>query len=399
MNPIDELERQIASFRVTTTDLLDRRILTDASASLKHPPPMPKTKPLDAHRSSVWKTVTSNTWTKLAAALCIAAILGTITFLQHTTSVTYALEQTLEANKGLRYIHVRVDPAERFSEAWAEFGEDGELLRLRMIFPSTEEDGAAEILWHEDKVEYWMKSEGQVHIIRKVEMFKHYPETAAKFDPRLAMKQLHEAEANGKVGIETKDPSSEGEPITLVAKFVDSPDKRVIYQINSRTKLVERIERYRLAGDERELVACAEYLEYNQKAPPEVFTLDIPPNVMRIDMQNVGLSKGNLTDDQIAVKVAREFFRALIEKDYGRASGIFAGVSVARLEQAFGNMEFVRIISVGEPAPHPDTKTKFLQVPCEVEVRVDGELRVKKFTPNIQAVGNRPDRWAIWGGI
>ncbi len=122
---------------------------------------------------------------------------------------------------------------------------------------------------------------------------------------------------------------------------------------------------------------------------------------MRIDMttQVVGLSKGDLTDEEIAVKVAREFFEALIAKDYGRAGAIYSGMPASRMKEGFGRIEFLRIISVGDPTPHPRAETRFLQVPCEVELRVEGQTQVKKFMPNIRAVYNQPDRWAIGGGI
>lgn len=342
-------------------------------------------------------------WTKLAAALCAVAIAGTITFtfLQQTAGVAYALEQTLEANLALRYIHVRSEPAgEGFSEAWAELGEDGKLLRLRMIFPKTE-DGAKEVVWQEDKAEVWFKTKGHALVLHEKRMLKQFSEMMATFDPNVVTKQLHEAQANGKVEIETRNPSGKGKPITLVVNSKDSPDKQVIYQVNSQTKLVEKIERYRLAGDERELVARVEYLEYNQKVSPGAFVMDVPADIMRIDWttQEIGLSKGDLNDDQIAVKVAREFFEALIAKDYGRAGTIYSGLPASRIEGGLGKIEFLRLVSVGDPAPHPDASLPFLQVPCEVEFREDGKTRVEEFKLNIQAIEGQPDRWALRGGI
>ncbi len=340
-------------------------------------------------------------WTKLAAALCVAAILGVLTFspFQQVAGVAYALEQTLEANLGLRYIHVRTEPAGTgFSEAWAELGEDGQLLRLRMIFPKTE-DGAKEVVWQEGEAEVWFKSKGHVMVVREEQMAKSFPQMAATFDPKVATEQLHEAQAKGKVEIETREPASEGEPITLVVKSKDSPERETIYQVDSQTKLVEKIERYRLAGEKRELLARVEYLEYNQEVPADAFVMDVPADVMRIDMQNAGLSKGDMTDDQIAVKVAREFFEALIAKDYGRAGGIYSGMPAARMEEMFGRFEFLRIVSVGDALPHPEPRTKFLQVPCEVEMRLNGQAQIKEFMPNIRAVHNQPDRWVIGGGI
>lgn len=316
--------------------------------------------------------------------------------------MAYAMEQTLEANRGLQYIHIRIEPAVKgsISEAWAQFGKDGKLLRLRMLFPNTV-DGAKEVLWQEDKAEVWFKTKGHVVVLHEKKRIEMMSKELAAFDPKVTMKKLDEARTNGKVKIETQEPSAEGDPITLVVSFNDSPDKREIYRINSQTKLVEQLEKYRLADDEYELISCLEYLEYNQKIPPGTFVLNIPADAMRIDQttQEIGLSKGELTDEQIAVKVAREFFEALIAKDYGRAGVLLSGMPASRMEKMFGKMEFLRIISVGDPTPHPDRRTRFLQVPCEVEFRVEDQTHVKTYVLCIRAIYNRPDRWGIDGGI
>jgi hypothetical protein len=99
------------------------------------------------------------------------------------------------------------------------------------------------------------------------------------------------------------------------------------------------------------------------------------------------------------VKVARAFFEALIAKDYGRAGSIMSGLPASRMEEAFGKMKFLRIISVGNATPHPDARTRFLQVHCEVEIRVEGQTKIEKFVPCIRAVEGQPDRWLIGGGI
>lgn len=402
MNPADDLERRIKCIRVTTTDVLDQRILSDASAGLENS--QSTLTLLDADRSSVWRTVMRSNWTKLAVALCVVVVatLGAVTLLNQTAPVAYALEQTLAANAGLRYIHIRIEPVVKgsISEAWAQFDKDGELLRLRMVFPSTM-DGAKEVVWQEDKAEVWFKTKGHATIVHEKEMLKRMPNIMKAFDPKVAMEQLHKAQAKGKVKIETKEPSAQGEPIALVVSFNDCLDKREIYRIHPQTKLVEQIEKYRLVDDQWESVSRHEYLEYNQNIPPGTFVLDIPADVMRIDTttQKVGLSKGELTDKQIAVKVAREFFEALIAKDYGRAGIVYSGIPASKMEEMFGKMEFLRIISVGDPTPHPNPRTKFLQVPCEVELRVEGETRVKTYVLCIRAIYNKPDRWSIDGGI
>lgn len=397
MIPTDDLEKRIKEIRVTTTDAVDQRILEDASAALENPP----STRLNDHPLSAWRTVMSNKWAKLAAAVLILATLATITFNRQLVPVAYALEQTIQANLGLRSIHIRSEPpGEGCSEAWAQFGDDGRLLRLRMNFPNTP-DGEKDVVWQQGKAEVWFKTKGHVLVAHEKEIADKISRELAAFDPKLAIERLHEAEADGKVKIQTQESSAEGDPITLVATSNDSPDKREIYRINPQTKLVEQMERYERDGNEWKLVLRHEFLDYNQEIPPETFVLDTPDDVYRIDWttQQVGLSKGELTDKEIAVKVAREFFEALIAKDYGRAGQILSGMPASKMEEMFGRIEFLRIDSIGDATPHPDARMQALHVPCEVEIRVEGETRVQRFAPIMRAIENQPDRWIIVGGI
>ena len=64
-----------------------------------------------------------------------------------------------------------------------------------------------------------------------------------------------------------------------------------------------------------------EYLDYNKEIDPKVFQLEMPKDTITIDEiknkeRSTGLVKGDLTDGEIAAKVAREFFEALIAGNY-----------------------------------------------------------------------------------
>ncbi|MHC4796459.1 MAG: hypothetical protein ACYTF1_07410, partial [Planctomycetota bacterium] len=178
--------------------------------------------------------------------------------------------------------------------------------------------------------------------------------------------------------------------------------RRMVYRVNHKTKLVEWFEKQQLNTESGEYEAYVrhEYLDYNQPIDPKIFTLDLPSNVAYCDRTSpdIGLSRGDLTDDEIAVKVAREFYVALVAKDYAKASQLCGGVPVARLKEELVGTEYVRIISIGQPTPHPDPKTEFLCVPCEIEVFKDGVKSVKKCVPNIRYIYGQPDRWAVGGG-
>jgi hypothetical protein len=123
---------------------------------------------------------------------------------------------------------------------------------------------------------------------------------------------------------------------------------------------------------------------------------------MRIDQttQVVGLAQGGLSNEEIATEVAHQFFEALIAKDYDKAGKLLEGIPGKRMQQMFGNIKVLRIISVGPVAPHPNPRTKGLIVPCVVEIEKDGEISEWKLDQlGVRQVYNQPGRWTIFGGI
>jgi hypothetical protein len=106
-----------------------------------------------------------------------------------------------------------------------------------------------------------------------------------------------------------------------------------------------------------------------------------------------------MTDHQVAVAVVRQFFEALGAKDYAKAGRLMEGLPPEKMKELCGNSDGVRIISVGEPAPHPNAATQFLGVPYEVEFDRGGAKEIKKGTAWVRPVYNQADRWTIGGGI
>lgn len=398
MNPTDDLEKRIRGIRVTTDDTLDERILNDASERLEY---SLAPGPLVSPRSAVWRTIMNSTWTKLAVIVLIVATMGVIMSLRQVVPNVYALEQTIAANRALRYIHIRITSKEREShEAWAQFDENGHLLRLRINIPKSE-DGHKEIVFTGNKAEVWFKTKGHVLVLNDKDAAEKAASEVTANDPILVMDRLQQAELKGKVTVRRVESSAEGAPITLNVSKKDDPDLQEVYRINPKTKLLEQLERTWTVDGKCQRKDLIEYLEYNQEIPPGTFVLDVPKDVMRIDWttQIIGLPKGDLTDKEIAVKVAREFFQALIDKDYAKAGQIYEGIPAKKMEEVFGRGEWLRIVSIGEPTPHPEPRTRFLRVPCEVEVRMGDKTGIQKLTPNIRASEAQPDRWTIGGGI
>jgi len=98
-------------------------------------------------------------------------------------------------------------------------------------------------------------------------------------------------------------------------------------------------------------------------------------------------------------EVVREFFEALIAKDYAKAGRLYEGIPAAKLEQGFAGLTVVRILSIGKPTPHPIPGVGGLRVPCQIEVEKDGVRSTQTHEPGVRPVYSQPDHWTIHGGI
>ena len=88
-----------------------------------------------------------------------------------------------------------------------------------------------------------------------------------------------------------------------------------------------------------------EYLDYNKPIDPKVFATELPKDVVTIDRIKTAARhwKGTTHEDEIATKVAREFFEALIAKDYEKAGLIYGGFPAEKMK-GYGRFDFSRIV-------------------------------------------------------
>ncbi len=343
-------------------------------------------------------SVAAATLTALAASLVLC------TMLFSTPTVAYALEQTVEAIKNVTSYHVKITPAADLGaglhEAWVQLNPDGSPLQARMDILSPD-DGPKVVVLSDGKAEVWFKKKNSFVILRDKRAFQQLMKERAVFDPKLAFEELQAAQRAGKIQIVTKEPTKEGEPITLTVTSKATPDRRTVVEVDAETKLVQRAITYHRRDGQWEQVEQREYLDYNKVIDPKVFKPELPKDVMKVDniKRPPGLVRGDLTKEQIATKVAREFFEALIAKDYKKAGLIYSGIPAKKMEELFGRHEFNRIVEIGKPKAgiHPDPTA--LAVPVKVEWEVNGKKTVKPFLPYVRPVHGQPNRWNICGGI
>jgi hypothetical protein len=381
------------------------RILREQSLKLR------KVSKLDK-QFQLWRIIMKSRITKLATAAVIIVIAAlSITLMEEATPSVYALTHTIEANHSVRYLHVKdfTAGADEPKEFWVECDEFGAVKCARLHIPEWEspEDGAKIAVWKENQADVWFKKKNFFARLRDNLVADRMLKMVKESDPKLAVERLYEQQRQGNVAVDINEPPSKTEPIVVTATYLGGspkPRRRLVLFVDQATKLVTAIESYHLRDGEYRYLGAQEYYDYNQLIDPEMFSLEdeIPSDVTVIDQvaQEVGLSQGTVSDEEIAVEVARQFFEALIAEDYASAGKLLLGMPAEFLKKRFGSMRFLRIVSVGPAGPHPIPETQGLVVPCTVEVEKDGQISEWKLERlGVRQVYGQPDRWTIFGGI
>ena len=350
--------------------------------------------------------------TKLAAvAVIVIGVLVSINLWDKSIPTAYALTHTIEANHTVRTLHMRqINPShDEPILIWAEFDNAGQVANLRLHLPEWSEgdDGAKVVIWKDNKAQVWLKKKNILMTVKEKRIAAKIHEIVEKNDPKLAVERLYKLEAEGKVKIEIDEPSDKAKPIAVTATYTpdsSTPNRRLVLFVDQATKLVLSVDVYELDDGEYKKKNIAEFYDYNQPIDAKMFTLDdeVPADVTRIDqtIQEVGLAQGDLGDEEIAVEVVRQFLEAIIAADYAKAGKLVEGIPADKMQEGFGHIKFLRIISIGPAGPHPKPKTGGLVVPCTVEIEKDGQISEwKPECLGVRQVLNKPGRWTIFGGI
>lgn len=343
---------------------------------------------------------------RFAMAAAVLIVFGLVMFKGNNTNngSAWAIEKTIEAYKSVRFIHIKCEPVGeatdyRIGELWGQFDEQGNPVTLRWDFPNTQ-DGPKAIFWQQQKAEIWFKKKGTMVIMRLPDALKKLKMQVVDFDPHMLLEKLHQQRADGEIELKVVDGVTTDGLLRLSIIAKDKPLERTVYFVDPNTQLIARIENYRTENGREAFVSRKTFLDYNDPKVAEVFNERIPEDVARFDevSQQVGLLKGELSDKEIAVKVVRTFYEALIAKDYAKAGLMFGGLNEAQTRENFGNVKYIRIISIGEPVPEPINNS--LKVPCKIEREKNGKREVyEPYGPYVRRVNVGDKYWAICGGL
>ncbi|MGB8225998.1 MAG: zf-HC2 domain-containing protein [Sedimentisphaerales bacterium] len=357
---------------------------------------------------NIWRIIMKSKITKfaVAATIVIAAISG-ISILNRTVPIAFGIEQVIEAYNNIRYLHIKQFRANQQepAEFWIKSDQQGRVAKSRYYLPVTE-DGVKVITWSPEKAEIWFKSK-KGYLIFKTKRIEGWMQSLIEqCQPKLVMEKLLDDQKTGIVDINTVKPQNKQEPATIIATY-KSKARKEIYYINQATDLITLIEFYDIKNNQNNLVSTTEFYDYNVPIDEKMFTLkdEVPKDIEAVNQleQLIGIPQGDMTYEQAAAETVRQFFQALIDKDYKKAGQIFCGLSEAKAKEYFGKLNVTAIISIGDPTPYPKCGPHSFKVPCKLEITSpDGQKTIwEPFGPFARCGDDEmhPDRWIIHGGI
>jgi hypothetical protein len=335
----------------------------------------------------------------IAASLAIvAATVAALLLLPGVTRTAYAIGDTIAAQRNVRTVHIKMEPVRKgsVSEAWAELDGAGGLLRLRMDFPDTD-DGPKVVFWANDKADVWLKAKKIWLVVRAPEVVGQMPEFF--LNPWGALERLQGKAREGGVTVETLKPTAEQPYIRVIVTPSDDPNiLKTIYYVDPSTDLPARMEFVHLSKGSEETATNILFTDYDRPFGPEVFSPKVPTDVTRIDqtIREVGLAKGKMSDEEVAVALARRFLEAVLARDYAEAGRLFEGMPTEMAEKNLGQGAITGIVSIGKPVP-ADPKIGGFRVPVEIKAEQEGKTVTRKGTIAVRPVYNQPDHWTIHG--
>ena len=325
-------------------------------------------------------------------ALALAASAGLIGLLNKSAGPLYALEQTIDAVKDIRYFHFQYlgDSDELLKEAWIEYDPNNSVRNVRVDFYGGRIGTRATMVWSPAATQYWQPDTNDLFIYDDQEYTDKVLFFVRRYDPKQAIPYLQERAQHGGIEIEIGQPVNNTDPILVTVTYepntymIDRPKPRMreLFHIDPSTKLITQVQTGTFREGRFVGQGVYEYVDYNRPFGPRIFDLrnEVPPDANVSDTTGIlmGVEQGQLSDEEIAVKVVREFLEAWASKDYDRAIQIHGyavrGETKGIREKLLLPKNILRVISVG-PAVVPERPMSGLLVPCEVEYEENGQTR------------------------
>jgi hypothetical protein len=409
MRPAEDIEKLIEQKKVhlSTSSEMDKQILEDSFAAMDET----MNAKVTAKRKNLWRIIVESKMTKFAAAaMIIIAVALSLTFLDKSVTAAYAIEQTIEAYNSIRWLYINEFYAFSFgeprtSEIWLGCDEHGNVTRMRFQSDNVGEPvGSLIIAGGFGSSEAWL-AKHNLHLVGYGNPSVLLRYDVYELDPKFLFQRLFEQESRGEVIVDVNEPMDKAEPIIVTVKYPQNSRsekwKKVIY-INQATKLVVKIDKYERRDHEYEHVKTFKFADYNQPIDPMMFTVDgdVSADAKVVDMTDVeaGLLQDDMTDEEVANEITKQFFEAAIARDFYRAGQLYLAAPDFLVEQAFTGANVLEIISVGPAHPDPDPDSDAMICSCKFLTESGGQYyEVNAWMVKVIKVDEDTNDWLICG--
>jgi formylglycine-generating enzyme required for sulfatase activity len=406
MKSLKDIKNSVRQFNVNPRSEMRSRVLDEA---------------LKVHRSRkhartsdkyTWRTIMKSPRVQFAtAAVAVLAIYLCLQIPKSLVAPAYALDDTIQAYRSVRYLYVKafntIAGRKLNSESWIEFDEDGKQTRFRVQldwFTTDKPLGPITFVNDGDRSHTWLpklnlcfRRSGKSALTGALLQMMR-----SDVDPKLICEKLHQQARDGEIILEINEPDQKNEPIVLVVTYPaenrSANWKKVLY-IDQATRLVTKEEKFEMRGGRYQHERTTEFFDYNQQINPEGFSLDneLPENVFIIDQsgKEVGLAQGDMTDEEITKELISQVVQAFIAGDFNKVGQLYLGVPGLFMEQLLSGTVLKKLISVGPVHRDPDPDSNLIMCSCKLIIEVGGQYYETDMKVYVVPVSGQPGRWMI----
>ncbi len=342
----------------------------------------------------VWRTIMKAKITKLAAAAVIimGVTFGLVTLVEQGATPAYAVEQTIEAMKNTRTVHMLCRDWEGNNiEAWMRLNPETRLPDYMYLdYPLH----GAQIL---------STPEGSYQYIKKAGIFQVSQVPIMQFDARLeniiedlAAKIADELKGNDNISIYKENDPNTGEDSLVIMAETDSDAIKVL--IDPETKLPTSIHIIR-TSNLGNAVKDFDEIYFDEDPPAALFDFIIPEGVTVVNTDEVdrleddpdsGIEVGNLSKQEAAELLAKTYWNAIINDDFAEAKKVRPALNLKQAKEVnerYQGSRAVELIEIGVLADQYGCMVGQV-LPCVVRHR-DGAIKQYKLIIKLRQINGQ----------
>jgi formylglycine-generating enzyme required for sulfatase activity len=406
MKSLKDIKNSVRKFNVNPRTEMRSKVLDEALDIQRNQ------KQASTSDTYTWRTIMKSRRAQFtAAAVAVLVIYLCLQIPKGLVAPAYALQDTIEANRSIRYLHIKafntIAGMRLNSESWIGFDEDGKQARFRVQldwFTTDKPLGPITFVHDGDRSHTWLpklnlcfRRSGKSALTGALLQMMR-----SDVDPKLICEKLHQQARDGEIVLEVNEPDQKNEPIVLVVTYPaenrSANWKKMLY-IDQATKLVTKEEKFEMRGGRYQHERTTEFFDYNQQIDPEKFSLDneLPENVFIIDQSDkeVGLAQGDMTDEEITKELISQVLQAFIAGDFNKVGQLYLGVPGLFMEQLLSGNVFKKLISVGPVRRDPDPDSNLIMCSCKLILEIGGQYYETDMEVYVVPVSGQPGRWMI----